>query len=212
MFRGQPIHFPVAPKLHGGHLMAPVKPFFERLGARVWHDSARNWWYIHHGGCEIRFRVGDHRAYCGTRVIYLVRPPYLYDGYVYCPLGPLVTALRLPYRWNEYTYTAEVYPTYVPDGPEALISKELAIARATEYLVAIGQYPDYVGEVTAHENTAPANYYWDAVTSGTGMVEDAPMVWCWVVEFYYRGATPDAVKQVFVDAATGEVIGGWESR
>ncbi len=212
MFRGQPIHFPVAPRLDGGRLSAPVKPFFEKLGARLWHDSGRDEWHVRHGDREIRFRVGDHRAYCGTRVIFLVHAPYLYGGYVYCPLGPFADALRVPYRWNEYTYTAEVYPTYVPEPAEPFISKELAVATASEYLAAIGQYPDYVVEVAAHENTAPANYYWDAVSSGSSMVEDGPMRWCWVVEFHYRGIAPDACKQVFIDSETGEVIGGWESR
>jgi len=173
MFRGQPIHFPVAPRLDGGRLSAPVKPFFEKLGARLWHDSGRDEWHVRHGDREIRFRVGDHRAYCGTRVIFLVHAPYLYGGYVYCPLGPFADALRVPYRWNEYTYTAEVYPTYVPEPAEPFISKELAVATASEYLAAIGQYPDYVVEVAAHENTAPANYYWDAVGAGRKITRPA---------------------------------------
>lgn len=210
IFRGDHLRFPAPPRLHGGHVIVPVAPFLEKIGGQLCHDPHRDEWHARCGGRDLRFRLGDHRAYIGDRVIFLVRAPFLSAGFIYCPLGPFASVFRVPYRWNEYTCTAEIYPSYVPEPDYLFISEDLAIATASEYLTLIGAYPESLIEVDAHRQMAPANYYWETVITGSPPVEDAPLCLCWVVEFHYRGLTPDARRQVFVDAETGEVVGGWE--
>jgi len=190
-------------RVKDGHHIGPVRPFFDGIGARTWHDPKTGWWHARHGDREVRFRVGDRRVYCGDRVIILVEPPFLVGGYVYCPLEPFALYFGVRYRWD-YGPVYEVYTPY--------ISKDHAIAIASRYLRDIDEYPYDIVYVDAHRNTAPANRYWDALVRGYEPIWDAPMRDCWVVEFVYNGLVPDACKQVFVDARTGEVIGGWQSR
>jgi hypothetical protein len=197
MVDGDWVKFPSAPRMHDGHVVAPVRPFFDKIGARMWEDRDTHWWHARRGNHEFRFRLGDRHAWCGDRQIILVTPPYMYGGFVYCPLDPFFEFWSVPYR-------VEYIEVPVPVPVPAYVSEDLAVANATDYLKSLGVYPDRRCRVTVHENTAPANRFWDAVTSGQEPIEDAPMVLCWIVEFAYG----DSWMQVWVDIQTGEPIGG----
>lgn len=200
---GRELRFPRPPRLHDGHPVAPVKPFVEKLGGRVWYDHRSGYWHACHHDRVIRFRVGDRRAYCGDRLIILVVPPYVIDGYVYCPVEPFAFFFGVRYHWHYYWAPPVYYSPY--------ISERRAIAIAREYLMDLDEYPDRVVYVEANRTLAPANHFWEAVTSGYEPLWDAPQLLCWVVEFGYRRGQWDAWKQVFVDAHTGRVVGGWDS-
>ncbi len=195
---GQRLDFTQEPRQHDGHWAAPVRPFFDRIGARMWEDRNDNYWHARRGDHEFRFRCGDRRGWFDGREIIFSFAPYLFGGYLYCPLDTFATYFGVRY---ETVYVPEPYPVYM-QGPE--VSKGLAIATASEYLRNVGAYPIDVADVDAHQNSAPANRFWDLVTTGHDPIPDAPMVWCWVVEFDYPGGW----QQVFIDARTGEVVGG----
>ncbi|MCX7598781.1 MAG: stalk domain-containing protein [Armatimonadetes bacterium] len=200
---GRELRFPHPPRLHDGHPVAPAGPFVEKLGGRMWYDHKSGYWHACHRDRVIRFRVGDRHAYCGDRLIILVVPPYLVDGYVYCPIEPFAFYFGVRYHWHYY-WTPPVY--YSP-----YISERRAISIARDYLMELDEYPYRVTYVDASRKLAPANHFWEAVTSGYEPLWDAPERLCWVVEFGYRRGDWDGWKQVFVDAHTGRVVGGWDS-
>jgi len=200
---GSELRFPEPPRLHDGHPVAPLRPFVEKVGGRMWYDHKTTYWHVCHGDVVIRFRIGDRRAYCGDRLIILVVAPYVIGGYVYCPIEPFAFFFGVRYYWHYYWAPPLYY------GP--WISERRAISIARNYLMDLDEYPYRVLYVEAYRKRAPANRFWEAVTSGYEPLWDAPRRVCWVVEFGYRRGYRDAWKQVFVDAHTGRVVGGWDS-
>jgi hypothetical protein len=202
--QGQRLDFPRSPEQRDGHWAAPARAFFDRVGARLWEDSNDGYYHARRGDHEFRFRIGDRNGWYDDREFLFPCAPYLLGGFLYCSLDPFADYWGVPY---DVEYVPEPYPVYVPapQAPQAAeVGKGLAIATATEYLRNVGAYPTDVQDVTAHENSAPANRFWDLVTAGHDPIPDAPMRMCWIVEFDYPGGW----QQVFIDAGSGEVIGG----
>jgi hypothetical protein len=195
---GQRLDFGHDPEQRDGHWAAPARPFFDRIGARMWEDNNDHFWHARRGDHEFRFRIGDRRGWFDGRECDFPFAPYLLGGYLYCPLDVFASYFAVPY---DVEYVPVPYPVYT-EG--AQVGKGLAIATATEYLRQVGAYPVDVVDVDAHQNSAPANRFWDLVTAGRDPIPDAPMVWCWIVEFDYQGGW----QQVFIDGRTGEVVGG----
>jgi hypothetical protein len=210
---GEAVQFPVAARLERGHLVAPARPFLERLGARVQWNPWKRECLARLGDRSLRLRCGQRRAFLDGRVIMLSVAPFVSEGYVYGPVGALAGAFGAGVRWDPERNVAEVTRPAGVSGPVAPgISKEAAVETATQYLKGLDQYPDTVTGVEAHRGQAPANKYWEALASGGKIASDAPARACWIVQFNYRGLVPDAWKQVYVDEARGEVIGGQQTR
>lgn len=220
---GSPAHFPASPRSVNGYLTAPVKSFVHGMRGTMTRDHKTGYWTVRHHGHTFRFREGHRRAYYDGHQFYLGVAPYFYDGFLYCPIDPFVDYFDLGFGFYPYDYAwgypyAYAYPVPVPTtttttAPQTgTISQDLAISLATRYMEGIGQYPDRLVNVTAHQNTAPANAYWDAIAAGQQPVAKAPMRPCWVVEYQYRSASGKAEwKQVFVDLESGDIIGGSQS-
>lgn len=189
---GRPLQLKDKPRFEQGHMVVPAPEFFRGLGAKVWQDQGNHWWYAQRNGHELRFKIGDRHAWYDNHEILLVVAPIIINNLVYCPVDDF--APYLPAAFN-VQYQVDYQPA---------VSEGLAVWKAMTYLQSVGAYAADTQSAEAHQNTAPANRFWDLVTIGHDPIADAPMRWCWVVEFDYPGGW----EQVFVDAETGDVIGG----
>jgi hypothetical protein len=209
---GSTVHFPVSPRMENGHLTAPVSTFVQKMGGRMSQDSKTGDWSIQRDGHELRFHEGDRFGFFDGRRCDLFVAPFFYDGFLYCSLDPFWDYFGVPYDYYPYDYPVG-YPMPYAVAPQqavapSAISEGLAISLASRYLVGLGQYPDSLIEVTAHQNIAPANAFWDAVAAGRQPLANAPERPCWVVEYQFSQGGQQAWKQVFVDVENGQVIGG----
>ncbi|HAH96812.1 MAG TPA: hypothetical protein DHD79_09250 [Firmicutes bacterium] len=111
-------------------------------------------------------------------------------------------------------------------GAGAEASKESAEAIAREFLTNIGELPAEITSARIERYWVPANNYWEQGQKANGQktqgqqaqpsaqetLEEPPYLDCWVVTFYFQGLHPEAWKTVFVDVASGAVIGGADCR
>ncbi len=194
-----------------GQLVGPVRPFLEALGARVWWDARKQEVRAQRGEVELGLKAGEARVRGGKAVVKLPRAPWTRGGRMYGPLLALAKALGDSVKWDDRSRVARISTSGGGQtGPGA--GKQAAIAAAVEYLKRIDEYPDTVTSVDAHRGQAPANRYWEALKSGGEIVSDAPERACWIVQINYHGLVPDGWKQVYVEEASGKVIGGQQTR
>ncbi len=206
---GSSIHFPVSPRMEDGHVVAPVKSFVQGMGGTMTRDSRTGEWAVRRDGHELRFHEGDRHGRFDGREIDLFVAPFFYDGFLFGSLDPFYDYFGVPYGYYSYGYP--VAPAPAVASAAATISEGLAISLASRYLQGVGQYPDNLVDVTAHQNTAPANAYWDALASGREPIANAPLRPCWIVEYQYSLGGRQEWRQVFVDVENGQVIGGSQS-
>lgn len=201
--------------LAAGQVLAPLKPILARLGYRVrWNPRTRTL-TASKGDSGLRVQPGKREAMVNGRTILLPVAPTMRGGTICGPLRAVVQALGATAYWDARKQTLSISAAVAEStGPSAVgaIAKDRAIAIATEYLRNIDCYPKKVTHVEAREAQAPANNYWEEVAGRGKMVSGAPLRPCWIVHFDYESFVPGAWMEVYVDAATGKVIGGQQTR
>ena len=223
---GEPLGFSVNPRMHNGHIIAPVRDFVSQTGGRLWYDRNNRWWHADCNNVDFRFREGSQLAYFGNDRYDLDDEPFIYGGLLYVALDILAARSGLVSTWD---YGSPAYPVqpiyprsgYAPGAPilqggypygaavavNPYIEQPLALTTAQAYLQGIGQYPVTVGNPKCYWAHAQANGYWDATVAGQPWIDGAPTQPCWVVQYNFEGGR----QWVYVDAVTGEVIGGTQS-
>ncbi|MCX7599685.1 MAG: copper amine oxidase N-terminal domain-containing protein [Armatimonadetes bacterium] len=204
-------------KLVAGQVVAPLKPILGQMGYTALWDAKASVLSFSKGPSVLRLRPGKREATVDGRAILLPMAPVLRSGTVWGPVRAIVQALGATVAWDARKQTllisARVTGPAVPGGPmTAQVTKDRAIAIATQYLKSIDCYPQKVTGVEAHQAQAPANNYWEEVAGRGKIVSGAPLRPCWVVHFDYESFVPGAWMEVYVDAVTGKVIGGQQTR
>jgi len=67
-----------------------------------------------------------------------------------------------------------------------------------------------VKKVEVVDGECEANYYWQ--NWGNSSIESSAKYSCWIVRFYYSGATENSHLAVYIDKNTHEVIGGTQTK
>ena len=221
-----------------GQIVAPLRALLEAMGCEVQWDGATQTIGVRRGATVLVLRPGQATAQLGARTIALPLAPQVMGGTTVGPVQPLVEALGATMVWDEGSQVATISlaPGGVPPGlppepqpagpppeptpeptpepqPAGTLSEERAVAIATQYLKDRDQYPQQdITQVTAELGQAPANNYWEALVSGGPIASGAAERPCWIVTFTYEGLNPGSWKKVYVDQATGQVIGGQQTR
>jgi len=101
---------------------------------------------------------------------------------------------------------------YWMSGPDVTITEGQAIDIADDYLRSLGRRPEDDGyavkRVEAYLDYADVNHYWSDF--GNELPTSYERRYCWIVTFFFDAWHQDCVRLVFVDANTGEVVGGTE--
>lgn len=208
---GAPVALPQPAAVRGGYLVAPVRPVLEALGCTVGWDGAAGVVTVRRGERALDLKAGMPHARTDTGPLNLPVAPRMMGGTLVGPVRTLAEALGATVTWDARTQTVRI-TTAAAGGTASEITEQRAVTIATDYLKGIGEYPQQVTDVKAELGQAPANRYWQALRSGGPMVSDAPLRPAWTVTFTYTGLHEGAWKQVYVDAQTGEVIGGQQTR
>lgn len=201
--------------LADGQVVAPLKPILAKLDYGVHWDARTRTLTASRGDSVLWLQPGKREAVVNGRVILLPVAPAMRAGTICGPVRAIVQALGATVYWDAKRQTLTISAAVAePTGPSAAgaITKDRAIAIATEYLKNIDCYPHKVTRVEAREAQAPANNYWEEVAGRGKMVSGAPLRPCWIVHFDYESFVPGAWMEVYVDAATGKVIGGQQTR
>jgi len=197
-----------------GHVVAPLKPILASMGCTLLWDAKTKTLTAVRGRSVLRLWPGKREALLDGRTILLPLAPMLRGGVVCGPVRPAAAALGAAVTWDASRQRLQiaVAGTQPLQPPVGAVTREKAIAIATEYLKSINCYPKKVIAVEAHEAQAPANNYWEEVAGRGKIVSGAPLRPCWIVHFDYESFVPAAWMEVYVDAVTGKVVGGQQTR
>jgi len=94
------------------------------------------------------------------------------------------------------------------------ITGEQAISIADDYLRSLGRHPEDDGctvkKIEVHLDYADVNHYWRDF--GKEPPTSYEQRYCWVVTFFFDAHHPNCERLVYVDAETGEVVGGMQCK
>lgn len=207
---GAPLPLPAPPRLERGRVVAPLRAVCQALGAEVGWEARAQQVVIRRAEFVVRLTPGVAKAEANGKPLHLSPAPAVENGLLVGPVGPLAEALGATVIWNAAEQMVNLLTLAAP--PVGALTREGAMALATEYLKGLGEYPQQVTRTEASLGQAPANRYWESVSQGTPLPEQPAMRPAWIVQFTYTGLSPQDFKQVYVDAETGQVIGGTQSR
>lgn len=98
----------VSPQIFDEHLMVPIRPFLQALGAEVNWDRETNTVNILHAGSTVVFRIDDTYAQANGEIVHVNVPVKVYQGTTMVSLDFLSELLGLDYRWNQEQRVVEV--------------------------------------------------------------------------------------------------------